>query len=153
MSPLGMMAAQPTAAPATSATKNSFLRSPSGEKSPSAAHCRTRSRSYPQCLFEAIAISRRRSPSRRRGGRILASPEPASRPSLIPFPPGCGARSQSRSVGLPLSKDIFKSVEWDATTAKERHVYDMKKTSAQKVESPSQLTDARIKELGDWRGK
>src|SRR5438132_12178405 len=29
----------------------------------------------------------------------------------------------------------------------------MKKTSAQKVESPSQLIDARIKELGDWRGK
>ena len=29
----------------------------------------------------------------------------------------------------------------------------MKKSSAQKVESPSQLIDARIKELGDWRGK
>ncbi len=28
----------------------------------------------------------------------------------------------------------------------------MKKTSAQKVESPSQVIDARIKELGDWRG-
>src|SRR5438093_10688967 len=29
----------------------------------------------------------------------------------------------------------------------------MKKSSAQKVESPSQQIDARIKELGDWRGK
>ena len=29
----------------------------------------------------------------------------------------------------------------------------MKKSSAQKVESPSQLIDARIKELGDWRGE
>ena len=28
-----------------------------------------------------------------------------------------------------------------------------KKSSAQKEESPSQLIDARIKELGDWRGK
>ena len=29
----------------------------------------------------------------------------------------------------------------------------MKKSGAQKSESPSQLIDARIKELGDWRGK
>src|SRR2546423_15481962 len=29
----------------------------------------------------------------------------------------------------------------------------MNKSSAQKVESPSQLIEARIKELGDWRGK
>jgi hypothetical protein len=29
----------------------------------------------------------------------------------------------------------------------------MNKNSAQKVESPSQLIDARIKELDDWRGK
>ena len=29
----------------------------------------------------------------------------------------------------------------------------MTKSSAQKVESPSQLIDARIEELGDWRGK
>jgi hypothetical protein len=29
----------------------------------------------------------------------------------------------------------------------------MNKSSAQKVESPSQQIDARIKELGDWRGK
>ena len=36
---------------------------------------------------------------------------------------------------------------------KERHVYNMKKTSAQKAESPSQLINAKIKELGDWRGK
>jgi hypothetical protein len=35
----------------------------------------------------------------------------------------------------------------------QRSVYDMKKSSAQKVESPSQLIDERIKELGDWRGK
>jgi hypothetical protein len=33
------------------------------------------------------------------------------------------------------------------------HVYNMKKSSAQKVESPAQLINARIKELGDWRGK
>ena len=37
--------------------------------------------------------------------------------------------------------------------AKERHVYKMKKSPAQKVESPSQLIEARIKELGDCRGK
>ena len=29
----------------------------------------------------------------------------------------------------------------------------MKKTGSQKGKSPSQLIDARIKELGDWRGK
>ena len=29
----------------------------------------------------------------------------------------------------------------------------MKKSGAQKSKSPSQLIDARIKELGDWRGK
>jgi hypothetical protein len=29
----------------------------------------------------------------------------------------------------------------------------MPKSAAQKVESPSQLIDARIEELGDWRGK
>jgi hypothetical protein len=29
----------------------------------------------------------------------------------------------------------------------------MKKSESQKKESPSQLIDARIKELGDWRGK
>src|SRR5436309_13701280 len=29
----------------------------------------------------------------------------------------------------------------------------MKKSSAETVESPSQLIDAKIKELGDWRGK
>jgi len=35
----------------------------------------------------------------------------------------------------------------------ERHVANMKKSSAEKVESPFQLMGARIKELGDWRGK
>jgi hypothetical protein len=35
----------------------------------------------------------------------------------------------------------------------EREVNNMKKSSAEKAESPSQLIDARIKELGDWRGK
>jgi hypothetical protein len=34
-----------------------------------------------------------------------------------------------------------------------RNVYTMTKDAAQKVESPSQLIDARIKELGDWRGE
>ena len=29
----------------------------------------------------------------------------------------------------------------------------MKKSGSQKGKSPSQLIDARIKELGDWRGK
>jgi hypothetical protein len=29
----------------------------------------------------------------------------------------------------------------------------MKKSSAQQVESPSQLIEARIEELGDWRGE
>jgi hypothetical protein len=38
-------------------------------------------------------------------------------------------------------------------TARRGNVYNMKKSSAQKVESPSQLIDARIEELGDWRGK
>jgi hypothetical protein len=40
-----------------------------------------------------------------------------------------------------------------SSTSKGRHVYNMKESSAQKVESPSQLIEARIKELGDWRGK
>ena len=35
----------------------------------------------------------------------------------------------------------------------ERQVDDMNKSSAEKVESPSQLIGARIKELGDWRGE
>ena len=35
----------------------------------------------------------------------------------------------------------------------ERHVHNMKTSSAEKVETPSQLIAARIKELGDWRGK
>ena len=35
----------------------------------------------------------------------------------------------------------------------ERQVHNMKTSSAEKVESPSQLIAARIKELGDWRGK
>jgi hypothetical protein len=30
---------------------------------------------------------------------------------------------------------------------------DMSKSGSQRSESPSQLIDARIKELGDWRGK
>ena len=29
----------------------------------------------------------------------------------------------------------------------------MKKSGSQKSKSPSQLIDARIKELGDWRGR
>ena len=33
------------------------------------------------------------------------------------------------------------------------HVDDMKKTSPQEDESPAQLIEARIEELGDWRGK
>ena len=37
--------------------------------------------------------------------------------------------------------------------ATQRHVDDMEKSSAQKDESPAQLIEARIKELGDWRGK
>jgi len=41
----------------------------------------------------------------------------------------------------------------DNPAAKERHVYNMKKSSEQKVDSPAQLIDGRIKELGDWRGK
>ena len=44
-------------------------------------------------------------------------------------------------------------LKWDDIKAKERRAYNMKKSSVQKVESPSQLIDARIKELGDWRGK
>jgi hypothetical protein len=35
----------------------------------------------------------------------------------------------------------------------EHHVDDMKKSSAQNVESPAQLIEARIEELGDWRGE
>lgn len=37
--------------------------------------------------------------------------------------------------------------------ASERHVDEMKKNSADNVESPAQLIEARIEELGDWRGK
>jgi hypothetical protein len=39
------------------------------------------------------------------------------------------------------------------TRPKEWQIYNMEKSSAQNVESPSQLIDARIEELGDWRGK
>ncbi len=47
---------------------------------------------------------------------------------------------------------------WIATSrvlvcVEERHVHNMKTSTAKKVESPSQLITARIKELGDWRGK
>jgi hypothetical protein len=34
-----------------------------------------------------------------------------------------------------------------------RNVYGVSKSSAQKAESPSELIDARIEELADWRGK
>lgn len=37
--------------------------------------------------------------------------------------------------------------------ASERHVDEMKKNSADNVESPARLIEARIEELGDWRGK
>ena len=37
--------------------------------------------------------------------------------------------------------------------ARSGNFYGMAKSAEQKVESPSQLIDARIKELGDWRGK
>jgi len=40
-----------------------------------------------------------------------------------------------------------------AATAWPGMVHNMEKGSAGKVESPSQLIDARIKELGDWRGE
>jgi hypothetical protein len=33
------------------------------------------------------------------------------------------------------------------------NVYDMTKSSAPKTEAPSEQIDARIEELGDWRGK
>jgi hypothetical protein len=46
----------------------------------------------------------------------------------------------------------FGPVRWDDIKAKEG-VYNMTKSSAPKVESQAQLIDARIKELGDWRGK
>jgi hypothetical protein len=40
-----------------------------------------------------------------------------------------------------------------AATAWPGKVHNMEKSSAGKVESPSQLIEARIKELGDWRGE
>jgi hypothetical protein len=40
-----------------------------------------------------------------------------------------------------------------AATAWPGKVHNMEKSSAGKVESASQLIDARIKELGDWRGE
>jgi hypothetical protein len=36
---------------------------------------------------------------------------------------------------------------------RDRHLYHMKESSEQEAESPSQLIEARIEELGDWRGK
>ncbi len=47
---------------------------------------------------------------------------------------------------------------WPATSRirglrREGYVHTMTTSSAAKVESPSQLIAARIKELGDWRGK
>jgi hypothetical protein len=38
-------------------------------------------------------------------------------------------------------------------TARHGNVDNMAKSSAEKAETPSQLIDARIKELGDWRGE
>ena len=58
----------------------------------------------------------------------------------------CACGDDSRAVGTG-------AVKWDDTTREERHVDTMKESSVQKVESPSQLVDARIKELGDWRGE
>jgi hypothetical protein len=37
--------------------------------------------------------------------------------------------------------------------ARRGNVYNMTKSSAENLESPAQLIDARIKELGDWRGE
>jgi hypothetical protein len=42
------------------------------------------------------------------------------------------------------------SVEQGAVTKEEM---DMEKDGAQEIKSPTQLIDARIEELGDWRGK
>src|SRR5438034_10634834 len=44
------------------------------------------------------------------------------------------------------------AIEAPTQAAKERET-GMKKSESQKSKSPSQLIDARIKELGDWRGK
>jgi hypothetical protein len=54
------------------------------------------------------------------------------------------AAVRSLSVRLP---------DLPEAAARRDNVYNMTKSSAEKVESPSQLIDARIKELGDWRGK
>jgi hypothetical protein len=45
-----------------------------------------------------------------------------------------------------------KPVRWADGSAKERRV-DMEKSSAQNDESAAPLIDARIEELGDWRGE
>jgi hypothetical protein len=55
---------------------------------------------------------------------------------------GCGS--------LPLSS---RHADLAEATARHGIVCTMAKSSAQQAESPSQLIDDRIKELGDWRGK
>ena len=40
-----------------------------------------------------------------------------------------------------------------ASASTESSLYNMKKSATTKEESPSRMIDARIKELGDWRGK
>jgi hypothetical protein len=70
--------------------------------------------------------------------------------------PSSGSDSRSvTSIGRTLDPfDLRQPGRRDADHRYQvrRNVYGMK-SSAQKVESRSQLIDARIEELGDWRGK
>jgi hypothetical protein len=63
------------------------------------------------------------------------------------------APRNSKGQSKRLQKAPILILESEDTKAKERHAHNMKKRSAANVESPSQLIDARIKELDDWRGK
>jgi len=66
-------------------------------------------------------------------------------------------RSAGRTADTATTHDLHESATTSSTsrptpTPPRGNVCNMTKGSPQKVESPAQLIDARIKELDDWRG-
>jgi len=67
-------------------------------------------------------------------------------------------RTSSGLIGYSLrarlaSKRFWTLSAWEDAATLQAFVAARNKSGSQKSESPSQLIDARIKELGDWRGE
>src|SRR4029450_10316909 len=65
-----------------------------------------------------------------------------------------GTRSPSPSRPTPRARHLDRPDPRSVVAASRRgNVFSMEKSAAQNGESPSQLIEARIEELGDWRGR